>query len=89
MNNSNGAPEMNPRRPMRLACVHRGVGPENGIAFLIYRGRKIPLEITKLRNVNRGREFSSLRYVSSRRTSNRFANILKSELIEVIDSAKS
>lgn len=26
--------------------VHRGVGPENGIAFLIYRGREIPLEIS-------------------------------------------
>lgn len=25
--------------------MHRGVGPENGIAFLIYRGREIPLEI--------------------------------------------
>lgn len=81
---------MNPEDRCALPA-HRGVGPENGIAFLIYRGREIPLEISNPRGFTKDGRIAKILIVLYLRYAVSFVRASKVALIDrdrVMDSVK-
>lgn len=93
MNNSNAAPEMNPRRPMRLACASRGwPGKWDCLFDLSREGNSLgnfSSRFTKLRNLNPGVEiFVTAGYVTFPRDEHSFVKV-DASIERAMDSAES